>query len=609
MSNNGNLPMLPGYTFQAKKKNYGKTQYFDKQAGMSFVKEGKVAKPAIGERVPKVTRDMVVDIDNKTRKKGSTKPSKLPAWVAYDRKVLRFYCYFKETVDSSALETYRVRSCIIYYYLEDDSLHIAEPKQANSGIPQGVFVKRHKVPKPDKNGFFTANDLKVGTNIKVYGRVFRVYDCDGFTRSFYEDNGAPQGKAEECPKNMYVPQAYGQKAASPKKNNPMKKFMEAQLGKNMEGDTKRFLEHDRKVLRSFCRWDDLSMYGETMLYILHYFLADGTCEVLEVREQNSGRDHFPALLKRNKMPKSIHEVAPSIAKIGNTGENATYYTDKDFKCGEMISVFGRPIKICACDKFTKEYYISKYDYHQVADLPTDPEPSMIKNVRAPPHNGFGSQEDSLGSFLFLVPKVPRKDVKKWRENDRKELRFLAKMENPTVQDMDRRFIVTYYLSDDKVGVYEKNERNSGFIGGKFLEKCKQRNKATGTWFKAPDFYIGASVKINAYNFKLIKADEFTLKFMEGDTALFPNSDIERIHKNLCATFAGKSKQARKVFRDMDKDKDGRVSYQEFHEYLKMAGFNLNEHEVQTLCRKYDSDRDGDIDFDEFAKTIHRTMGG
>ncbi len=50
--------------------------------------------------------------------------------------VLRFYGFFKEAVVESNIENHRVRKVIIYYYLEDDSMHIAEPHQDNSGIPQ-----------------------------------------------------------------------------------------------------------------------------------------------------------------------------------------------------------------------------------------------------------------------------------------------------------------------------------------------------------------------------------------------------------------------------------------------------------------------------------------
>ena len=37
-------------------------------------------------------------------------------------------------------------------------------------------------------------------------------------------------------------------------------------------------------------------------------------------------------------------------------------------------------------------------------------------------------------------------------------------------DMDRRFIVSYFLSDDTILVYEPPQRNSGIIGGKFIER-------------------------------------------------------------------------------------------------------------------------------------------
>lgn len=90
--------------------------------------------------------------------------TKLPQWVENDRKVcwtywgvgkhagkrhgpfldalglcvqvLRFYGYFKESVVESNMENHRIRKVILYYYLEDDSMHVAEPRQDNSGIPQ-----------------------------------------------------------------------------------------------------------------------------------------------------------------------------------------------------------------------------------------------------------------------------------------------------------------------------------------------------------------------------------------------------------------------------------------------------------------------------------------
>jgi len=41
---------------------------------------------------------------------------------------LRFYAFFKESVVESRLENVRVRKVVIYYYLEDKSIMINEPK-------------------------------------------------------------------------------------------------------------------------------------------------------------------------------------------------------------------------------------------------------------------------------------------------------------------------------------------------------------------------------------------------------------------------------------------------------------------------------------------------
>ena len=68
--------------------------------------------------------------------------------------VLLFNAYFKQTLNESDKEYYRVRPVKIYYYLEDDSISVVEPIVENSGIPQGKLIKRQRLPKNDQGWDF-----------------------------------------------------------------------------------------------------------------------------------------------------------------------------------------------------------------------------------------------------------------------------------------------------------------------------------------------------------------------------------------------------------------------------------------------------------------------
>ena len=64
-----------------------------------------------------------------------------------------------------------------------------------------------------------------------------------------------------------------------------------------------------QVLRFFCVWDDRrALFGDRRPYRLHYFLEDGSCEILETREANSGREPFPVFLRRGPLPKVRNAV-------------------------------------------------------------------------------------------------------------------------------------------------------------------------------------------------------------------------------------------------------------------------------------------------------------
>jgi len=453
---------------------------------------------------------------------------RLPSWVLYDRKCLRFFGFFSEAVFSSAIESMRVRKVVIYYYLEDDSIHVAEPKCENSGIPQGVLIKRHRIPKANGQ-HVSLEDLQISTELEMYGRTFRIVDCDEFTRDFFEQNGVALQPPEDYPVDAFTRKQAGQPVNNNKIMYPMKEHMEASLGKmmgvNIEG-TQRFLRNDGKVLRFFCLWSDSKVGGEQLSFIVHYFLSDDTVEVLDVMCPNSGREPFPTFLKRSKLPKDHNTTRPNISRIGWTSDDSVQYvTETDFRIGATINVYGRELFICGCDTFTKNFYIANYNQTEadfpffLLDDPKEDVPEMIP----PKYNGFGTEEDSLGSFLYLTPKVPKIDFKKLMENDGIKLSFLAKIDGAAPEDINRRFNITFHMDKDTLGVFERFQRNSGFVGGKYLERCRIRNPNTGNFFKCHDFAVGEKLTINKRVFELVEADLWTKNFMTNNASLFnPN---------------------------------------------------------------------------------------
>lgn len=194
----------------------------------------------------------------------------------------------------------------MYYYLDDDTMHIIEKKIENSGIPQGVFLKRHKVPRPENpTEHFTWRDLNLGTNFEVYQRVFRITDCNEFTRMFYANEGQALRAAEGYPDCPFEKT----RAMINMKQNPPdlaehKNYIEVMLkggrpNKNLDS----FIKNDRKVLSYSIIWEDKSYDGGDKYYTLNFFLSDMSVEVKEINVTNSGRFAFPMLLKRQKLAK------------------------------------------------------------------------------------------------------------------------------------------------------------------------------------------------------------------------------------------------------------------------------------------------------------------
>lgn len=66
---------------------------------------------------------------------------------------------------------------------------------------------------------------------------------------------------------------------------------------------------DISLYRFGAVWDDRdSEHGEMSSYVVSYYLQDDSVEVTEVHKANDGKDPFPRLLKKCKLPKNWKEV-------------------------------------------------------------------------------------------------------------------------------------------------------------------------------------------------------------------------------------------------------------------------------------------------------------
>ena len=87
----------------------------------------------------------------------------------------------------------------------------------------------------------------------------------------------------------------------------------------------------------------------------------------------------------------------------------------------------------------------------------------------------------------------------------------------------------YFLADDTISIYEPPCRNSGIQGGKFLSR-EPAPKIPGTKkpYAASDMYIGAKLYLHDRLFELLRADEWTMKWMEEHKDAFPLSDYNKV---------------------------------------------------------------------------------
>lgn len=527
----------------------------------------------------------------------------VPSWIAHQGEVLCFHSYFKEAMHERENENFRVRKVKIMFYREDGSISCTEAKFQNSGMPQGAFMHRHKVPK-NESEYIQWTDLQVGGSITMYGRTLQIVSCDAFTRSYAEKNGYLQAPDQEFPEDpfegirtqfMKIETGADETVYRGTMMNPMKEFMEASLGKHIRDgeELKSFLENDRKVLRFYCVWDSADIFGGRGHFTMHYYLTDGTVEFKEDHVVNSGKDPFPKLLCRAPLPLDHRDAVVPLGSSKTTSKDGFLSWDR-LCVGEFINVYSRQLQVVGCDAFTRAWF-EEQGAPQPANIP-EPEPVQpVSAVKIPPHNGIGSEEDSRQSCLHLQVKPVRRDIEKLLRNDRKTIQFAARFVNPCPTDVTRRFTISIFLADDTLGVFEPALKNSGILGGRFLARGKYKKAGMGGYFKPKDFYVGAEVTLNKFLLKIYDVDAHSLKLMEAECAQFPMSDKSLVMGKITGRL-GSSPDATAAALQGLAQGSGEVPLSSLREYLRnsFADFDLTDQEIITALRTLDPAQAGSV---------------
>jgi hypothetical protein len=599
------LPNLPGFRFPLFKERHLRPQTWgvvngqriEQREGLShdrpkFVKSARPADPWKQGSLP----------ETQTRrcfKASLGEHQELPAWDALDRHVLRFHGYFKETVSETNLEHYRIRKVVVLYYLEDDTCHVIEPRQDNSGIPQGTMIRRHRFPSPD-GSYLKAEDLRIGEQLNIYGKCIMITDADVFTRQYCLHHGYEQGPAIPVEVDQFVQTRAAMTVKSAVQPRTYEKlYREVMLGGgHINADMQQFLGNDRRVLRFFCVLEDVSTpQFERRPFTILFFLADNTTEIREHYPLNAGRDNFPIFLRRQKLPRGSLRVDGPQSQPRKSSE---FVMGHEFRVGETIVLAGNQFYIYDCDGFSRDYF-RQLGMEQGPARDVHLPDRAVPRAPTPPYTGYGSWDDSMGSVTHLIPKPPRKDFRKLFKNEGRVLRFTARFVDPKPEDVDRHFVVNFYLQDDTMSIHEPPQRNLGIVTGKFLERGVHLNQVTGNLFKPEDLSPGKIIRVLNHEFETLDTDEYTRKELQG--LGHREYDIMAIMEKLRESMRQQFPLVRDIFRRFDQDHDGIITFTEFRQALEKFGFMLDDKDTLAIMQHFDRNGDGQVSYNEFCDTL------
>lgn len=166
------------------------------------------------------------------------------------------------------------------------------------------------------------------------------------------------------------------------------------------------------------------------------------------------------------------------------------------------------------------------------------------------------------------------------------LSFSASLISNNRDDQLRDFVIIYTLNDQSFAVMEKVVPNSGFPGGRFLQKMQTVNPETGYPYEPSELKIGTDLTLCGWRFHIYAASEGTLNTMEALADTFQESNLNEIMLRIRSELKPKISDFKTKITRMDKQKRGKIPKDDLFNALDEFGITVSPQEEITIFRRY-----------------------
>ncbi|KAE9548882.1 hypothetical protein FO519_007907 [Halicephalobus sp. NKZ332] len=371
---------------------------------------------------------------------------------------LNFTCYLNET-DGEHGELLKIRPMKLIYHLDDETFSLTEPFSDNSGHMQGRMFHSQKIPRNDKrvgNDYLSWKDIQIGEDIVLFGRTYRIINCDEFTKNFFEDRGIKIKISESVPIDAW---------------NLAKHFM---TDKARETEIKKFFQEKEKVAE-MTSWNQIP---ECLVFILAWLdqKTDFYGEKIKRTFRLTIRSSDDSVTMTELTPGFGNQLFLKAEKLPYTTSDGyrRYYRVDNMRPGMWIDVYKRPMYIYDCEgEPTRTFLKQQYGEIQYGDCP-------IKLLEAGPP----SQQ------IHVLPN---------------ELWFRST--NAKYPQFNLLFI--YSVISRRIDIYEEGKLKPWTKGRPFLLEID------GGPLREKDFDVGKTIPLFKWDFKLVEASRRTVEYLKA----------------------------------------------------------------------------------------------